>query len=411
MASVQTNRRVRCSVDLGDDRLYAAVDIEPVWRDLVEQDAIVWTEPSGAHSGFWSVFSHAACREVLAAGGPYTSEHGMFIGFDRDHPDTGGGRMIVVSEGEWHDHLRSVMGGYLSRAMAGPLQIALIDQVKALLAVLRAEPVTDAAGRVSTWLPNEVVCEVLGVPAADREPLRRLTHFAVGAPDHPAEMSVSAAHTRIMMYLAGLIQQRRRRPGDDLISAMLHEGGLSPEDALFNCDNVFAAGNATTQHSVAAMFHALAVSPGLLEQLRTDPRLVRNAVEELLRWSTPGPHVLRVTTDDVVVNGQPIEAGTPVASWLAAANRDGRVFPEPDAFISNRQPNRHLSFGSGLHYCLGAAMARMELKVLFEQLAAEVESVELVEEPVRLRSTKVNGYRRLPVSFTWRPATHGKGGT
>jgi hydroxylation protein CepL len=224
-------------------------------------------------------------------------------------------------------------------------------------------------------------------------------------------MSASVAHTRIMLYLADLVQHRRRRPGDDLISAMLHQGGLSLDDTLLNCDNVFNAGNATTQHSVAAMFHALAVTPGLLDRLRADPRLVRNAVEELLRWSTPGPHVLRVTTAEVMLNDQAIAAGTPVVSWLAAANRDGRVFAAPDEFIPDRQPNRHLSFGSGIHYCVGAAMARIELKVLFEHLAAAARAVELVEPPVRLRSTKVNGYRRLPVAFTWRSPLRGGSGT
>ncbi|MEU8264307.1 cytochrome P450 [Micromonospora sp. NPDC048999] len=408
MSDVGSNAAVVEELDLGDDRLYTRRDMEPVWRGLLERDAVVWTPPGHGHRGFWSVFSHEACRAVLADDGSFTSRHGMFIGFDTAHPDTGGGRMIVVSEGERHEWLRAVVGRYFARAMTGPLHAVLVEQVDALIDVLRAAPVTDAAGRVSTWVPNEIVCEVLGVPAGDREQFRQLTHFAVGAPDDPPAMSPSAAHTRIMAYLAELVMARRRHRGDDLISALLHEGGLSVEDVLLNCDNVFAAGNATTQHSVAAMLHALAVTPGLAERLHGDRRLLRPAVEELLRWSTPGPHVLRVATADVEVNGVRLPAGAPVACWLMVANRDPRVFAEPDRFDPARQPNRHLTFGAGVHYCLGAALARMELKVLLDRLTAAARSVALADPPVRLRSTKVNGYRQLRVTFQWRtPARMG----
>lgn len=386
--------------ELGSDEFYAATDPTGLWRRFAADDAVVWTPPSTTHNGFWSVFSHRACAAVLAADAPFTSEYGMFIGFDRQRPDAGGGRMIVVSEGAAHDRLRRVIGGHLARATAGPLARVVARELGDFVTAAREQPVTDAAA-LGSALPNTVVCELLGVPAADHERLRYLTQFAVGAPDDPRLMSPSTAHLQIMGYFADLVRHRRRAPGDDLVSHLLGDG-MTEHDVLINCDNVFAAGNATTQHSVTGAFDGLAASPGALEVLRTDPAAVRTAVEEVLRWSTPGPHVLRVALRDTVVNGRPVPADTAVVSWLAAANRDARVFPDPYRFDIRRRPNRHLSFGHGLHYCIGAALARLELRMLLERLAEHVTAVRHAGEPERLRATKVNGYRRLPVSFEWR---------
>ncbi|PSK68634.1 cytochrome P450 [Streptomyces sp. CS149] len=386
--------------DLGSEEFYAANDPTGLWRRYVADDAMVWTPPSATHNGFWSVFSHRSCMAVLAADAPFTSEYGMFIGFDRQRPDAGSGRMIVVSEGEVHDRLRRVMGSHLARATAGPLARVVARELDAFVAAARERAVSDAAA-LGSALPNTVVCELLGVPASDHERLRYLTQFAVGAPDDPQRMSPSVAHLQIMSYFADLVRHRRRVPGDDLVSHLLGNG-MTEHDALINCDNVFAAGNATTQHSVTGAFDGLAGSPGALEVLRADPAAVRTGVEEVLRWSTPGPHVLRVALRDTVVAGRPVAADTAVVSWLAAANRDARAFPDPDRFDIRRRPNRHLSFGHGLHYCLGAALARLELRMLLESLAEHVTAVHHAGEPERLRATKVNGYRRLPVSFEWR---------
>ncbi|MGW4967904.1 cytochrome P450 [Nonomuraea sp. NPDC004186] len=393
---------VRTMPDLGDDRFYATTDPTALWRELVDADAVVWTETGPGHNGFWSVFSHRACAEVLAGDAPFTSEYGMFIGFDRQNPDSGGGRMIVVSEGDWHGRLRGAINSHLTRAMSGPLAAVVEAELRDFVGRARAEDVTDVAAHFASSLPNTVVCEVLGVPDEDRERLRSLTGYAVGAPDDPARMSPSTAHLEIMVYFSELIRDRLRRPRADLVSHLLHDAGLAPDDVLVNCDNIFAAGNATTQFSVAGAFHALATAPQALELVRGDQKAVRLAVEEVLRWTTPGPHVLRVAVGDVEINGQRIARDSPVVTWLAAANRDPRVFPDPDRFDVRRHPNRHLSFGFGPHYCVGAALARMELRMLMEVLGTEVRRVRLAGEPRRLRANKVNGYRRLPVRFEWR---------
>jgi hydroxylation protein CepL len=386
--------------DLGDEAYYAANDPTPMWRDLVERDAVVWTDPGPAHNGFWSVFSHEACRAVLADGAPFTSEYGMFIGFDTERPDTGGGRMIVVSEGERHELLRRVMGSFITRLVGGRLSDYVQGEVGQLLAELRGADTSDVSGELACWLPNAVVCELLGVPGKDRGWLRELTTYAVGAPDD--RMSPGLAHARIMLYFADLVAERRRHPGDDLISRLLHEGGLSDDDVLMNCDNVFTAGNATTPSSVAGAFHALSTTPDALDLLRGDAAALRVATEEVLRWTTPGPHLLRIATEDVTVQGQHIRKGSPVATWLGAANRDPRVFDHPDEFRPDRRPNKHLVFGHGLHYCIGAVLARLEVKLLLTALAEQVRSVVLPEPPQTRLSTKVNGYRRLIVGLDWR---------
>jgi hydroxylation protein CepL len=125
-------------------------------------------------------------------------------------------------------------------------------------------------------------------------------------------------------------------------------------------------------------------------------------VEEVLRWTSPAMHVLRVTTGEVTVNGRDLPSGTPVVAWLPAANRDPAEFDDPDTFRAGRKPNRHITFGHGLHHCLGSALARIELSVVLRELAERVSRVELVAEPTWLRAVVVQGYRELPVRFTGR---------
>ncbi len=401
-----TNAAVHDGADLGDPHIYQTADRYRMWERLVAQDRAVWSSPGSSPGGFWSVFSHQACSELLAPSAPFTSEYGMMIGFDRHRPDKAGGTMLVASEGSRHTQLRRLIAPFLSRTSAQSLASFVDREVTEILAHLRdgeSPAGRDIAAHVGSRLPAAVVCELLGIPASDRDLVVGLTNHAFGGKEPAfADMEPSEAHTQILGYFLDVILQRRDDPGTDLVTALLTEGSLDDREILINCDNVLIGGNETTRHAVTGCFHALAENPALLPALRSDPALIPVAVEEILRWVSPAMHVLRVSTRPVVVAGQDVDEGVAVVAWLPAANRDPAVFPRPHELRLDRRPNRHLAFGHGLHHCLGAALARAELTALLGALAHRLTGVELADRPQWMSVNQVQGYRSLPVVLHWR---------
>ncbi|SFB04759.1 hydroxylation protein CepL [Amycolatopsis marina] len=393
------------NIDLGDADLYLTEARFDMWREWAGRDAIVWSEPGTAPSGFWSVFSYEDCQQVLAPTAPFSSEYGMMIGFDAWHPDRAGGRMVVVTDGDWHAHLRKIIGPFLSRQKASELESFARKEITTLLETV-VDRGSDVAAHLAPALPASVVCEILGVPVEDRQRLIELTNHAFGGADSAFDkMSPDEAHSEILFYCHGLIERRRADPGDDLVSVMLRDARMDASEVLINCDNVLIGGNETTRHSIAGMFHALSTRPDFLDELRTDPGRAHIAAEEVIRWTSPAMHVLRTATEDVTVRGQLIPKGMPVVAWLPAANRDPRVFGDPDSFIPDRRPNKHLGFGYGPHHCLGAALARLEICALLEVLAGRASGVTLAAPPLPQRSNLVQGYRKLLVDVDWRTSS------
>jgi hydroxylation protein CepL len=390
-------------MDLGDPGLYQGPDRYARWHRYAADDAVVWSEPGNSPSGFWSVFSHRACAQVLSPQAPFTSQYGMLIGFDAEHPDRAGGRMIVATDGARHARLRHILARFLSASAVSALQPFVAREVDRLLSEARESAVIDVARHVGPRLPAAVVCELLSLPPSDREYLTGLTDAAFASPDSDSAAASSAqAHTEIFCYFQELIAERRDGDDGDLIHALLHGDGMTPDDALVNCYNLLIGGNQTTRHVVAGCFHAASQAPDLVTALRANPAGVATAVEEVIRWVSPGMHVLRVATDDLTLGAQAISTGEPVVAWLAAANRDARVFEQPDDFLAGRSPNRHLGFGHGTHLCLGARLARLEAATLLHTLTRRADSVSLVGEPAATRSNLIQGYRSLRVEIGWR---------
>ncbi|MFJ9770759.1 cytochrome P450 [Kitasatospora sp. NPDC101157] len=389
-------------MDLGNPDLYTSTDRFALWEARLAEGGAVWSEPGSSPGGFWSFFSHEDCNTVLSPVAPFTSEYGMMIGFDKEHPDRSGGHMLVVSEGSKHQQLRRHIGPLMSRTAAQSLTSFIEQEVSELLERLRERGGGDVAATFGPYLPAAVVCEILGVPQRDRAELIDLTNHAFGGEDQVFNgMTPRQAHTAILVYFYDLIAQKRRRPGEDLVSVLLADRSLTEEEVLLNCDNVLIGGNETTRHAIAGCFHALASAPDTLARLTGDRGLVDTAVEELIRWTSPAMHVLRVATEDTVVGGQPIARDTPVVAWLPAANRDPKVFDRPGLFLPDRTPNRHLAFGHGAHHCLGAALARVELGALLRVLAEQVRGVGLAKDVEWLRALVVQGYRALHVELDW----------
>jgi cytochrome P450 len=193
---------------------------------------------------------------------------------------------------------------------------------------------------------------------------------------------------------------RRKNPGNDIITQLAFEPLTQREfDVYFVL--LATAGNETTRHTITHGLLALLEHPEEMARLRNDPELYRPAAEEMLRWATPVHHFRRTTTCDTELAGVPIPAGAKVTTWFVSGNRDETVFEDPDTFVIDRKPNKHMAFGpGGIHHCMGAHLAKMEIKIAFEELLKRVDTIELAGEPERLRSNFFNGIKRLPVRVT-----------
>lgn len=397
------------SAAAGDD--HGDLDLHPPekrlaeWSRLAAAGACVWSRPGSSPSGFWSVFSHEDARAVLAPKAPFTSEYGMMIGFDQGHPDAAGGSMLVVTDGAEHAKLRKLIGPFMSRLREPQLLAGVRREVRDALRAARKAAVTDVARTLGPRVPAAAVCGILGVPLRSRERMIALTNHAFGGDDPDfAEMTPLEAHVEMLDFFGELAAQRAREPREDLVSALVGDGSLGHDEVVRNCDNVLIGGNETTRHALTGVFHAIALDPTILEHVRRDPDDIDSVVDELVRWTSPAAHVLRVATSDTTIGIQRINAGDAVVVWLPSANRDPNVYEHPDRVVPGRAGPKHLGFGTGMHHCLGAAVARMEIAELLRELALRVESVELAEPPVLLRSAIVHGYRSLRVAITWKQA-------
>jgi cytochrome P450 len=204
--------------------------------------------------------------------------------------------------------------------------------------------------------------------------------------------------------MSELIEARRKDPTEDVLTALVH---TESDGQKLNDGEIFLmfllliiAGNETTRNATSGGILAMMNNPDQRQRLLDDPSLIPSAVEEVVRWTSPVMHFERVATKDTEIGGQPIKEGDEVTLWYPSANRDESMFENPQTFDVGRNPNEHIAFGKGEHFCLGANLARLELRVMFEELLKRIPDMELAGDPVRLRSNFIGGIKRMPVSFT-----------
>jgi cholest-4-en-3-one 26-monooxygenase len=251
---------------------------------------------------------------------------------------------------------------------------------------------------------------MLGVPRQDWDLMFALGNMTLGNEDPEYQVDGSAqktgaqAQADIFNYFMKLIGDRRANPGPDLVSALVHgeiEGDkLSDIEVLFNCFLLILGGQETTRNAISGGMDALMHNPGDRDRLARDASLMPTAIEEILRWTSPITHIMRTATRDVELRGRQIHAGDRVVIWNPSGNRDEEVFADPFRFDIERQPNDHIAFGYGEHFCLGANLARVELRVMLDELLRRMPDMTPAGAPERLRSNLVAGIKHLPVTFT-----------
>ena len=292
------------------------------------------------------------------------------------------------------------------------LSTAIVDSVVARLvdnATQRGdiEFVTDLAAK----LPLAVICEMLGVPEPDWDDVFNWTNEIIGSADPEYQAGRSAGETAgaatqaAFMYFSQLLAERRAEPREDLTSLLaaseIDGEPLADMEILSYAFLLMLGGNETTRNATSGGMLALLENPEQLARLNADPALLPNAVEEIVRWTSPIIHFARYVEVDTEICGQKIEAGQDVVLWYPSANRDEEIFSDPDVFDIARAPNEHLAFGGyGEHFCLGANLARLELQVLFREIFGRLDNFELAGDVERLRSGFVGGIKHLPVSYT-----------
>ncbi|WP_431045780.1 cytochrome P450 [Streptomyces sp. P1-3] len=343
-------------------------------------------------------------RQVVTRPAVFTSTSGMRLGSDPAGVGAASGRMLVVSDGEDHRALRAGHASWFTgRAVAalGPLlRQRLEERLDALLTC--GEPF-DAVAELAAPLPTWVLFHMLGVDGRDGAALAEMTARAFDdTDDTPAAAAArTEAHTEIFGYFADLLDERRECPGEDIVSSLAEArvGGraFSDDEIILNCDGLMNGGLETTPHAIAGALLAFARHPLEWRRLKQDHDLLDTAVEEILRWTSPPTHTMRTATQDTELGGAGIRRGDRVVVWFPSCNRDEAVFPRADSFLVDRHPNPHLSFGAGPHYCIGSALARVEVRCLLELLLCRVRRVEVVGEPGRRPSNFLHGLERLRV--------------
>jgi cytochrome P450 len=383
---------------------------------------VYWHEPTANTpdgEGFWSVATHAETLAVFRDPATYSSVTGGTRPFGGTllQDLAVAGQVLNMMDDPRHSHIRRLVSSGLTPRMIARVEDDLRVRTRRLLDGVKPGEPFDFLVDVAAELPMQMICILLGVPETERhwlfEAIEPQFDFGGSRKASVGQLTAEEAGSRMYTYGQELIASKRAAPTDDMLSVVanatvedeslsgsLLSGFLLSEMELYLFFSLlFSAGAETTRNSVAGGLLALIDNPDQFAALRADLEHLPTAIEEMVRWTSPSPSKRRTATRDVELAGCRIEAGQKVQIWEGSANRDPLAFENPDAFDIRRKPNPHLGFGQGVHYCLGANLARLELRVLYEELLTRFGSVRLVKPVEWTRSNRHTGIRHLVVEL------------
>lgn len=396
-------------IDLSDHDAFLDAVPHEAFAILRREAPVHWNpEPDGGR-GFWAVTRYEDIRTVHRNPDVYSSEIGGTSLEDLEPEHIEARKAMIDTDPPRHDELRALV----NRRFTPRAVLVWEEQVRQV-----AREVIDAAidkrefdfvREISSEIPMQVFAEILGIPQSERREIIEIGDRLLGNADPEyAAASDGDAHRHLPfsspaaleMFAFGrrVAQERRVEPRDDIMTT-LAQAGLTQRELDVYFVLLATAGNETTRHTISHGLLALLEHPDELERLRADPSLARTATEEMLRWATPVHHFRRTARIDTELRGTLIRANDKVATWFVSGNRDEDTFDEPERFDVGRTPNPHMTFGpGGVHHCLGAHLAKLEIRITFEELLARDTWFELAGPPERLRSNFFNGIKRMPVS-------------
>ena len=376
---------------------FYAGDPFPAYAWLRREAPVFWY----AERGWWALSRYDDVRFVSSHPELFTSTRGIML------PDSGGMTpdrldLMIFNDPPRHRELRSlVKAGFTPHAIE-KLAPGLRALAQGIVDAVPAGAEINFAEAVAAPLPTIVIAQLIGAPAEDWDRFRRWSDAIIGYQDPEESMHPEQAHAELHSYFMKLIAIRKEAPRDDLLSNLVaaqREGApVTDEDLYCLCWLLLVAGNETTRNLIALGTRALLEHPDQLEQLQANPSLLPCAIEEMLRWCSPVTHMVRAANCDVAIRGETIRAGEHVVMLYGAANRDEDVFgPDAESFVVTRHPNRHIQFGFGEHICIGAHLARLEARVVFEALLPRLEGARLVGPVRRVLASMVPGVKHMPV--------------
>ena len=395
-------------VDLANPDNYHHAGPPYAMFDLLRREAPVYWHHDKETPGFWALTGHPEVVQVSKTPQLFSAARRSVFLFESNEEDLANLQMMLVNrDPPQHTKLRRMVSlGFT------PRRIAMLEEKVRLRAgeiidriALRGE--CDFVTDLAADLPLQVIAELVGVPMEDRGKVFEWSNKLIGFDDPEyvgdrEEQKQTAME--VYLYANQLAELRRQQPTDDLTSVLVN-GEVDGErlnemefDLFFLL--LLVAGNETTRNAISGGMLALINHPDQRARLIADQSLIATTTEEILRWVSPVNCFRRTVMQDTTIGSQAVREGDKVVMFYPAANRDERVFTNPNTFDVGRTPNDHLAFGIGTHFCIGNALARLEIKVMFEELLRRLPDIELAGPVERLRSSFINGIKRMPVRFT-----------
>jgi cytochrome P450 len=410
-------------IDLTDVDMFLRGEQYDAWRTLRREAPVHWNDRSWG-PGFWNITKYDDIIHVGIDPMTFISGEGILLdntgertrrmqmlresGQSVFEPE---GNMMIMTDPPRHTLLRRMVNKAFTHTAVRRMEPHIRALSNKIIDDIAERGECDFVWDVARLLPLEVICEMVGVPEGDWEGMFELTNNILGFDDPefaPESTDLSPEDMQmafdLFQYVADQSADRRKNPRDDVLTVLVNgdvDGERLRDDEIFNFFLLLIlAGNETTRQATSGGMLALIENPDQRQKLIDDPTIVPLAIEEIVRWVSPVTHFVRTATRDTEIRGQKIAKGDYVVLWYPSGNRDEDVFGDGgERFVVDRSPNDHIAFGKGEHFCLGANLARLELRVMYEELLKRIPYMELAAPPERLRSNFITGIKRMPVRF------------